>query len=125
MPVSAEIQGVSTSEVGDPLPATIAVFVKSSVFGNTEVIGTRIDASNDYSFTYTSPTVAEGACGTTSVAYQELGLNSNNDLLDDGLRNGSTSAASGFRFVTSDGSAINCEVGVAPSAWGTVKRLFR
>ena len=70
--VNAEIRGVTTSEVGDPLPATIAVFVKSEILGNVELVGTRIDATSNYSFTYNPPTALEGACGTTVVAYNTV-----------------------------------------------------
>ena len=112
-PTTAEIHGVSTSEVGDPLPATLDVFVKSSVFGNTQLVATRIGTSSDYTFTYTPPTVAGGqsvdACGTTVVAYRSLGLNSNNDLLDDGLQNSSRAAACGFRFLFA-GIPLECFV---------------
>ena len=122
--ITAEIQGVSTSEVGDPLPATIDVWVKSSHFGNTQLTATRIGLSSDYSFTYTPPTQSEGACGTTIVVYQDLGNKANNDLLDDGLQNGSASAASGFRFVTGSGESVDCPLAVQPSRWGSVKHLY-
>ena len=56
--VAAEIRGVSTSEVGSPLPATITVIVKSSQWGNTALTATRIGTTNNYAFTYTPPTRA-------------------------------------------------------------------
>src|SRR5262245_8540965 len=123
VPTNAVIRGVSTSEVGNPLPATIFVYVKSSGFGNTQIVATRIDATSDYSFTYTPPS---NICSTTVVSYRTLGLNANNDLLDDGLQNGTKSAACGFRFVNSAGNPIECPpLAVDRSAWGTVKNLYR
>lgn len=123
--VNAEIRGVSTSEVGDPLPATIAVYVKSEILGNVQLVGTRIDATSNYSFTYTPPTALEGACGTTVVAYNTVGNNSNNDLIDDGVQNGSANAAAGFRFVDPTGQPIECTSGVEPRPWGGFKTLYR
>lgn len=127
--VCAEIRGVSAAEVGTPLPATLTVWVKSSTFGNTMVTATQIGTSSDYAFCYTPPTAAADgyeACGTTIVAYQSLGTNSNNDYLDDGLKNGSSVAASGFRFVDAAGMPIDCvTVGVQGQPWGTVKGLYR
>ncbi len=126
--ITAEIRGVSTAEVGSPLPATITVWVKSSKYGNAMLTATRIDSSNDYTFTYTPPTVATvgfDACGTTIVSYGVVGLNTNNDLLDDGLQNGSTNAACGFRFVNAQGEPLDCTLGVNGAAWGDVKRLYR
>jgi hypothetical protein len=127
--VAAEIRGVSTSEVGSPLPATITVYVKSSLWGNATLTATQIGTSNDYAFNYTTPTLAvDGfdACATTIVAYQELGLNSNNDYLDDGLKNASAGAASGFRFVDASGAPIACvSVGVETQPWGAVKQIYR
>jgi hypothetical protein len=127
---TAEIRGVDPAEVGGSLPATLTVWVKSSQFGNTMLTATRIGLTADYTFTYTPPAVANGdlfdACGTTIVAYYELGLNSNNDLRDDGLQNGSANAASGFRFVDSNGDPIECEeVGVEAAPWSQVKTHYR
>jgi hypothetical protein len=126
--VTAEIRGVSTSEVGDPLPATLTVYVKSSVFGNTTLTATQIGSSSDYTFTYTPPTTAvDGydACGTTIVSYVAVGLNSNNDFLDDDLQNGSVGTACGFRFLDSTGLPVSCTLGVEPQPWGSVKQLYR
>lgn len=127
--VAAEIRGVSTSEVGSPLPATITVIVKSSQWGNTALTATRIGTTNNYAFTYTPPTRAVNgfdACSTTIVAYQSNGLNSNNDLLDDGLQNGSRNSACGFRFVNTSGAPIDCvSVGVEAQPWAAVKHIYR
>jgi hypothetical protein len=127
--VKAEIHGVDPSEVGGSLPATLDVWVKSSVFGNTQLTATQIGTSSDYTFTYTPPAVAIGdpqdACGTTIVAYYEVGQNANNDYCDDDLKNGSTNAASGFRYYDSNGSLIDCTVGVEQSRWDRMKSLYR
>jgi hypothetical protein len=130
VPTVAEIQGVPTSEAGDPLPATIDVIIKSSDFGNVTVIGTRIGMTSNYSFTYTPPAIANGdefdACNTTIVAYITNGNNSNNDLIDDGLQNGSTNASAGFRFVDANGDPIECVVlGVESTPWTGFKSLYR
>ena len=120
-PIMAEIHGVSPSDVGNPLPPTIVVFVKSSAFGNVQLTAARIGVTNDYAFTYT-PT---NPCGTTVVAYTRLGLNTNNDLLDDGEQNGSRKAAAGFRFVDANGELLDCPLGVEPSSWGLIKARYR
>ena len=130
VPVTVEIHGVPTHEVGNPLPATIDVWVKSTLFGNTQLVATRIDATSNYSFTYTPPSIANGdgfnACGTTTVAYKTVGRIANNDYCDDGLRNGTFDAGSGLRFVDGSGNPLTCEtVGVAPSPWGKVKSYYR
>src|SRR5262245_28649199 len=108
----AEIHGVLPSEIGGSCGPTLDVFVKSSTFGNTMVTATQIGSSCDYTFSYTPPSVANGdpldACATTIVAYFSPGLNSNNDLIDDGMQNGSTDSASGFRFLDADGNPISC-----------------
>jgi hypothetical protein len=127
---TAEIRGVTTAEVGDPLPATINVIVKSSHFGNTTVTGFRIGATSDYSFSYTPPAIFSGgafdACDTGIVAYQSNGNNSNNDLIDDGLKNGSSNSAAGFRYTNAANTPIPCEsVGVEPAPWSSFKQLYR
>jgi len=130
VPTAAVIVGVSTSEVGDPLPATITVIVKSSNFGNVSVTGTRIGVTSDYSFSFTPPTIANGdpidACSTGIVAYQDEGNNSNNDLIDDGLQNGSVNAAAGFRYTNAANEPLPCLiVGVEPTPWTGFKSLYR
>jgi hypothetical protein len=128
VPTNAEIQGVG-SEVGSPLPATITVIVKSTEWGNTYLTATQIGVTNNYAFTYTPPATANGddfnACGSTIVSYVNEGRNSNNDLIDDGLQNGSSNTTSGFRFYDGAGVPIECTVGVTPSTWGGVKTLFQ
>jgi hypothetical protein len=122
-PITAELRGVSTMEVGDPLPATLTVWVKSTYFGNTMLTATRIDDTSDYTFDYTAP---EEACFTSIVSYYDIGLNANNDLADDGIRNGSGISASGFRYVDDMGLLIDCEpVGTEARSWGTIKGMYR
>jgi len=130
VPTTAEIRGVSTSEVGDPLPATISVIVKSSHFGNTIVTATRIGATSDYTFSFTPPAIANGdafdACATGIVAYQTNGNNSNNDLIDDGLQNGSSNSAAGFRYTNAANEPLPCGVvGVEETPWTGFKSLYR
>jgi len=124
---TAEIRGVSTSEVGNPLPPTIVVFVKSSSAGNVQITAVRIGLTNDYTFTYTPTNPGPGGmlCGTTAVAYARPGLNTNNDLLDDGQQNGSSKATCGFRFVDAVGRPLECIVGVESLPWGLVKTRYR
>lgn len=127
---TAQICGVTTDEVGDPLPASITVIVKSSQFGNTFLTAFQVDDTDCYEFSYTPPAIANGddfdACGTTIVAYVTEGLNSNNDIADDGIDNGSGNAAAGFRFVDGNGDPIECEeVGVEARPWSGVKRLYQ
>jgi hypothetical protein len=119
---TAELRGVTTDEVGGPLPATLTVWVKSSAFGNMMVTATRIDMTADYTFDYTPPMTA---CGTTIVAYIELGNEANNDLTDDGIDNGSGTAAAGFRILDEFGDVVECPVSVDDSAWGRVKAQYR
>src|SRR5262249_23228517 len=118
-----EIHGVLASEVGGSLPATLTVYVKSSVFGNTVLTATQLGASGDYTFDYTAPS---NACGTTIVSYFELGQNTNNDLCDDGLKNGSANAASGLRFLNAQGNPISCEpLGTESTTWGHLKTMYQ
>ena len=119
---TATICGVATGEVGDPLPATITVWVKSSNLGNTELTANLIADTDCYEFSYTPPT---GACNTTIVAYQDLGLEANNDMADDGVVNGSGTAASGLRFVDEFGNPIECTVPIDDVSWGMIKSLYR
>jgi hypothetical protein len=104
--------------------------VKSSYFGNTQLVATRIDLTSNYSFVYTPPAIANGddfnACGTTTVAYHSLGRIANNDYLDDDMLNGSWDAGAGLRFVDANGMPLECTpVPVDESTWGQVKDLFK
>jgi len=119
---TVELRGVSMDDVSGPLPETLTVWVKSSVNGNTMLTATRIGTSSDYTFDYMPPS---DACNTTVVAYVSLGREANNDLADDGLPNGSGTAAAGLRFLDSNGVVIDCPVSVEGGSWGTVKALYR
>lgn len=119
---TATLCGVSTSEVGDPLPTTITVWVKSSELGNTMLTATRIGVTDCYEFSYTPPF---WACGTTIVAYQRLGLDANNDVAMDGSLDGVWTGASGLRFVDEFGYPIECIIPIRERSWGAVKQLFR
>jgi len=130
VPTNCEIRGVLASEVGGSLPATLTVYVKSSAIGNTAVTATRIGVTSNYTFSYTPPALANGddfdACDTTVVAYFEVGQNCNNDLIDDGLQNGSSGAAAGLRFVDALGVPIDCvSLGVESTVWSRVKSLYK
>ncbi len=120
--ITATICGVMTAEVGDPLPATITVWVKSTENGNTMLTANRVGLTDCYEFAYTAP---EGSCNTTIVAYQSPGLNSNNDIADDGIVNGSGIAAAGLRFVDEFGDPIECAVPTTRRSWSAVKGLFQ
>jgi hypothetical protein len=128
VPTTARICGVTLAEAGDPLPPTLTVWVKSTFMGNTMLVATWV-GGDCYEFVYTPPAYANGdfdACGTTIVAYMDIGLNANNDIADDGFDNDSQTAASGFRFVDALGAPIECTVlGADEEPWGTVKRLYR
>ena len=129
VPTTAQICGVTTAEAGGPLPATLSVWVKSSFFGNTMLTATWV-GGDCYEFTYTPPALANGdglnACNTTIVSYVTVGLNANNDVCDDGVDNGSGTAASGFRFVDAFGVPIECPVvGVEDAPWSLIKGLYR
>ena len=122
VPTYATLCGVSTAEVGDPLPATLTVWVKSTDFGNTELTADRIGESDCYEFTYTPPIYA---CNTTIVAYFDEGLLANIDIADDGILNGSGTSACGLRFVDDMGIPIDCAVPTDASTWSVVKRCYR
>jgi hypothetical protein len=129
VPTIAQICGVTTAEAGDPLPATLTVWVKSSFLGNTQLTANWI-GGDCYEFIYTPPSVANGdgidACETTVVAYVHVGLNANNDICDDGIDNDSHNAACGLRFVDEHGDPIICSVlGVEARPWSLIKELYR
>ena len=59
---------------------TTTVFIKSSTLGNTQVVGTvtGTGSNTQITFTFTAP---ENGCDTTIVAYENVGLNSNNIII--------------------------------------------
>ncbi len=56
-------------------------------------------------YTYNVPA---NACDTGVVAYKTNGNNSNNDIIDDGIRNGSACAAAGYAYVDASGKLTSC-----------------
>jgi len=92
-------------------PAGVDVIIKSSQFGNETVCGTLSScpgAGCTITFMYTAPngpTVC--ACRTGIVAYKTNGNNSNNDIIDNGVKDGSKHSAAGFAYVDSQGQVIN------------------
>lgn len=92
----------------------VQVTFKHSLLGNVTTCGTLSGcpgASCTVSFSFTAP---ESGCQTGIVAYKTNGNNANNDIIDDGAKNGSASAVGGLAFVSSadDPAAISC-AGVA------------
>lgn len=120
----AEIRGVEA-----PLSATLTVWIKSTEMGNAQLLATRIGLTNNYAFCYTPPVWdggVIGACSTTIVSYGTIGHNTSNDLIDDGILNGSAHAACGLRFIDAVGRPIECTpLPVVSPNWGRVKTLYR
>jgi len=92
---------------------TVTVYIKGgSGVDHTsfvdEVTATRFGTTNDFTFTYTA---RADACLTSAVAYKTPGNIANNDLIDDGVKNGSATAASGIAFVDAltDKVARSCD----------------
>jgi hypothetical protein len=87
----------------DVTGSTVTVYIKSSTLGNETVTGSV--SGTTITFTYT----ARGdGCDTTNVAYDTVGNTANNDVIDDGVKNKSGTAAAGFAFVNSSGTVITC-----------------
>lgn len=88
----------------------VEVIIKSTPLGNTTICGTLSNCPGDnctVTFDYTAP--ANG-CQTTNVAYKTNGNGATNDVIDDGLLNGSASAAAGLAYVKAagDNAAVSC-----------------
>src|SRR5262245_9402640 len=119
--VSARIDGATDLGTATTAPNTINIIIKSSALGNTIVVGTKNTGNGapqpSYEFTYCPPS---NLCNTTIVAYDTNGNNSNNDYLDDGVKNGSSGAAAGFRAVDSSGQSIQCGGGCVCSGEPTI-----
>ena len=83
---------------------TTTVFIKSSTLGNTQVVGTvtGTGSNTQITFTFTAP---ENGCDTTIVAYENVGLNSNNIIISG---DPSHPAAAGFAYVDGSGNVIDC-----------------
>jgi len=86
-----------------PNQGLVIVAIKSSDFGNTTVTGIVFEGT----ITFRWDVPATGVCGTTDVAYASLGHVSNNDIIDDGLKNGTGVAQAGYAIVDASGNVIS------------------
>src|SRR5438093_4989309 len=84
--------------------STTTVFIKSSSLGNTEVTGTVTGTGEDSQITFSYDAQRDG-CDTTVVAYDEVGTNSNNTIINGDPEH---PAAAGFAYVDGDGHVIEC-----------------
>src|SRR5262245_2829237 len=92
-------------------PAGVDVIIKSSQFGNETVCGSLSScpgAGCTITFTYTAPNGPNVcACQTSIVAYGSNGNNANNDIVNDGVHDGTPDSAAGFAFLDSQGQPID------------------
>src|SRR5262249_48253003 len=93
--------------------AGVDVFIKGSFAGNEVVCGTLSacpGADCTITFSYTAPNGPDVcACKTSIVAYKTSGNNSTNDIIADGVFNGTPTGPAGFGFVDTGGQPIdNC-----------------
>jgi uncharacterized repeat protein (TIGR01451 family) len=84
--------------------STTTVFIKSSTLGNTQVVGTVTGTGSNTQITFTFTAPADG-CDGTVVAYENVGLNSNNIIISG---DPSSPAAAGFVYVDGNGNVIDC-----------------
>ena len=84
--------------------STTTVYIKSSSLGNTAVTGTVTGTGDSTQITFTFTAPADG-CDTTIVAYDSVGLNSNNTIISG---DPSSPAAAGFAYVDAFGNVIDC-----------------
>ena len=102
---ATDLTGAETCSSGG---GGVDVIVKSSNFGNTTLCGTLSGCPGPAcTITYTYNAPANG-CDTGVVAYKTNGNNSNNDIIDDGIKNGSACAAAGYAYVDASGGLISC-----------------
>src|SRR5207248_791164 len=93
---ATDLTGAETCSSGG---SGVDVIVKSSNFGNTTLCGTLSGCPGPactITYTYNAPL---NGCETGVVAYKINGNNSNNDIIDDGIKNGSACAAAGYAYV--------------------------
>jgi len=99
---ATDLLGTETCSSG---PAGVDVIIKSSQFGNETVCGSLSScpgAGCTITFTYTAPNgPSVCACQTSIVAYGSNGNNADNDIIDNGVKDGSASSAAGFAFTDS------------------------
>src|SRR2546422_39193 len=81
----------------------VDVIIKSTFFGNQTVCGSLSGcpgAGCTITYTYTAPNgPSVCACNTSIVAYNTNGNNSNNDIIDDGIKNGTGTQSAGYAYV--------------------------
>src|SRR5262245_6064470 len=91
--------------------AGVDVFIKGSFAGNEIVCGTLSacpGADCTITFNYTAPNGPDVcACKTNIVAYKTTGNNSTNDIIADGVFDGTPTGPAGFGFVDANGQPIN------------------
>jgi uncharacterized repeat protein (TIGR01451 family) len=83
--------------------STTTVYIKSSALGNTAVTGTVTGTGTNTQITFSFTAPGDG-CDTTIVAYDNLGLNSNNTIIS----GPGSPAAAGFAYVDGNGNVIDC-----------------
>lgn len=98
----------------DVSPGPVDVIVKSSTLGNTTVPGVAApDPLHGITITFAYTAPANG-CDTSVVAYVAPGNVTNNDVVDDGLLNGSGTSVGGFAFTNASGTVIACSATAPP-----------
>src|SRR5262245_25106057 len=106
---ATDLTGSETCTGGSP---GVDVFIKGSFAGNEIVCGTLSacpGASCTITFSYTAPNGPDVcACKTNIVAYKTSGNNSTNDIIADGVFNGTPTGPAGFGFVDANGPIDNC-----------------
>ena len=107
---ATDLTGSETCTGGSP---GVDVFIKSSFApgGNQTVCGALSNcpgANCTITFSYTAPNGPDVcACMTSIVAYKTTGNNSTNDIIADGVFNGTPTGPAGFGFVDANGQPIN------------------
>ena len=130
---NVSILNVSLTEVGDPVPETIPVWVKSSFFGNSMQTATRRPPGLDYWFVYTPPAIAAGgefdACGWAIVSYgngPEGGYDARSLCFGPGWWCLAYPWVGELRFVDASGVEIPCPpTAVEDAPWSMIKKLYR
>jgi len=84
--------------------STTTVYIKSTPLGNSQVTGTVTGTGDNTQITFTFTAPGNG-CDTTIVAYDSVGLNSNNTIISG---DPTSPAAAGFAYVDGNGNVIDC-----------------
>jgi hypothetical protein len=117
------IEGVSSTEVGNPAPATIPVWVKSS-FGNT--MHTATLRGSYCGFRYTPSAIA---CGTAIVSYgngPEGGYDARALCWGPEWACDISLAPGRLRYVNNSGAEIPCPpTAVEDAPWSSIKKLYQ